>query len=204
MEIKSFGKFFTPALLAVIIFSSDFLNSNLFAFDDNHFAVWFVVSILCFACGWFIDRSIGWNFGGKVVFATTIAAVIVSIFVIIFFKEYFNANELLTENLILFSLRNITLGAMAIFGMAIAEVTILEKDIALIKERLAVYEDLIKNAKKEAELELKDAQIKAQKIINDAELNAKNIFLKKERIEHDLKEFIRIENELIKKYEESI
>ena len=55
--------------------------------------------------------------------------------------------------------------------------------------------------KKEAELELKDAKIKAQKILNDAEAEAKEITLKKERIEKDLKEFIRTEKEFIKKYE---
>jgi regulator of protease activity HflC (stomatin/prohibitin superfamily) len=58
------------------------------------------------------------------------------------------------------------------------------------------------DAKKEADLTLKEAKIQAQKLINDAELNAKNIFLKKERIEKELKEFIQIEKELLNKYED--
>jgi hypothetical protein len=41
------------------------------------------------------------------------------------------------------------------------------------------------------------------KIINDAEAEAKNITLKKERIESELKEFIQAEKELIKKYEDA-
>ena len=58
------------------------------------------------------------------------------------------------------------------------------------------------DSKKEAELLLREASIKAEKIINDSEATAKNIILKKERIEHELKEFIQTERELLKRYEE--
>ena len=38
-------------------------------------------------------------------------------------------------------------------------------------------------------------------MVNDAEAKAKNIILKKERIENELKEFIQTEKELINRYE---
>ncbi len=195
--------FLTPALLGILMFSSNFLNTSLFNFGDNNFAVWFVLSVLCFACGWFINKTFGWHFGGKIVFAMIIAATIVSILIISFFKEYFSANELLTENLILYSLRNITLGAMAFFGMAIVEILTMQKDFAILRERVKLLDEGIRDAKKEAELELREVKIKAKKIINDAEAEAKNILLKKERIEKELREFIHAERELIKKYEEA-
>jgi hypothetical protein len=116
--------------------------------------------------------------------------------------EYFSSSELLTENLILYSLRNITLGAMAFFGMSIPEILVLQKNLFVLEEKVKVFEEVVKDAKKEAELELKEAKIQAAKIINDAESNAKNTLLKKERIESELKEFIQVERELIKKYEE--
>jgi hypothetical protein len=119
-----------------------------------------------------------------------------------FLRDYFAANELLTENLILYSLRDITLGAMAFFGMSVVEVLTIQRDFLVMKEKLSYYEDLIKDAKKEADLELKEAKVNAQKILNDAEYEAKNTILKKERIENELKEFIQVEKELIKKYEE--
>jgi hypothetical protein len=189
-------------LLAVFLFASNFLNTNLFDFGQLNFAVWFVLSILSFACGWFINRILGWRRGGKIVFAIIIAVTIVSLFIVIFFNEYFSAANLITENLILYSLRNITLGAMGFFGMAVQEVLGSERESVLLKEKIKVYEQTMLDAKKEAELTLKEAKINAQKIINDAELQAKNIFLKKDRIEKELKEFIQIERELIKKYEE--
>ncbi|MBE0538557.1 MAG: hypothetical protein IH620_02495 [Ignavibacterium sp.] len=189
-------------LLAAFLFISNFLNTNLFDFGQLNFAVWFVLSILSFSCGWFINRVLGWQHGGKILFAIIIAVTIVSLFMIIFFNEYFSASQLLTENIILYSLRNITLGAMGFFGMAVQEVLGSERESIILKEKIKVYEQTMLDAKKEAELTLREAKVHAQKIVNDAELHAKNTILKKERIENELKEFIHTERELIKKYEE--
>lgn len=191
----------TPAVLGILMFASNFLNTNLFRFGENNFAVWFVLSVLSFACGWFINKSLGWQRGGKIVFAVIIAVTFISVVMISLFRPYFSADQLLTENLILYSLRNITLGAMAFFGMAVAEIIASQKEVMLLNEKIKMIEASVFDSKKEAELEVKEAKIKAQKIINDAEASSKNIILKKERIERELREFILAEKELIKKYE---
>jgi vacuolar-type H+-ATPase subunit H len=203
MEKKPPVYYLTPALLGVLMFSSNFLNTDLFKFGENNFAVWFVLSVFCFACGWVTNKTFGWHFGGKVVFAMIVASSVVSIFVISFFRQYFSANELLTENLILYSLRNITLGSIALFGMSVVQVLTMQKEFAILQEKARLFESSLVDAKKEAELELREAKIEAKKIINDAEARAKNILLKKERIEKELKEFINAEKELIRKYEEA-
>jgi hypothetical protein len=194
-------KYIVPALLAVLLFSSNFLNKKLFGFDDQNFAVWFVLSVLCFTCGWYLNQSLGWHLSGRVVFSIIVAATFISIIMITFFQEYFDANELITENLLLYSLRNIMLGTMAFFGMAIAEVLTLQKELLVFQEKQKIIDDTAKDLRKEAELELKEAKINAQKILSDAESEAKEITLKKERLEKELKEFIRNEKEFIKKYE---
>ncbi|MEE9450054.1 MAG: hypothetical protein V3V72_08365 [Ignavibacteriaceae bacterium] len=191
-----------PTLLGLLIFSSNFLNTVLFNFGEQNFAVWFVLSVFCFASGWYINRTLGWHRGGKVIFAVIVSVAAVSMVLIMFFSDYFSANELLTENLILFSLRNITLGAMGIFGMAIQEILSSEKHALILTEKVKLLEASAGDTKKEAELVLREANIKAEKIIFDAEANAKNTTLKKERIESELKEFIQAERELIKRYEE--
>lgn len=199
---KFIAEYSVPFLLGLLIFASNFLNTSLFNFGDRNFAVWFVLSVLCFACGWYINKSLGWQLGGKVVFAVIVAVTLISIVIIIFFNEYFGTFELLTENLILFSLRNIILGTMGIFGMSIQEVLSRESEALILREKVKILEETAIDSKKESALSLKDASLKAEKIINDAEANAKNTFLKKERIEQELKEFIQTERELIKRYEE--
>lgn len=202
MEVKKIRYYLTPVLLGILMFASNFLNTSLFKFGENSFAVWFVLSVMCFACGWFMNKTLGWRYGGKAVFSTIIAVAIISVLMISFFRDYFAANELLSENLILYSLRDITLGAMGFFGMSVVEVLTVQRDSMVMQEKLNHYENLIKDVNKEAELELKEAKINAQKIINDAELEARNTILRKERIEKELKEFIQVEKELVKKYEE--
>lgn len=198
----SFTKYVMPALLIILMFSSNFLNTNLFTFGENNFAVWFVLSVLCFACGWYINKTLGWHLGGKVVFAEIISATFFSVFLISFFRDYFSSANLLTENLILYSLRGIMLGAMAFFGMAVVEILSKQKDFAVLQEKVKNYDELLKDVKKESELEIREAKLNALKILNDADFHSRNIILKKERIEKELKEFIRAERELIKKYEE--
>jgi hypothetical protein len=197
-----FSNYSVPFLLGLLIFASNFLNTSLFNFGDRNFAVWFVLSVLCFACGWYINKSLGWQHGGKVVFAVIVAVTLISIVIIIFFNEYFGTLELLTENLILFSLRNIILGAMGIFGMSIQEVLSRENEALILREKVKILEETAVDSKKESALLLKEANLKAEKIINDAEANSKNTALLKERIEQELREFIQTERELLKRYEE--
>lgn len=199
---KNIFNYATSILLGVLIFASDFLDTDIFNFDEKNFAVWFVLSILCFASGWYINKTLGWHKGGKIVFSVIIAVTIVSIFMITFFSGYFNANEILTENLILYSLRNITLGAMGFFGMAIQEVINNRKDAQMLMEKFELLGRESDVSQKELQLKIKEANINAERIINDAETKAKNLILKKERIERELKEFIQTERELIKRYEE--
>lgn len=199
---KNIINYSTAILLGVLIIASDFLDTDIFNFDEKNFAVWFVLSILCFASGWYINKTLGWHKGGKIVFSVIIAVTIVSIFMITFFSGYFNANEILTENLILYSLRNVTLGAMGFFGMAIQEVINNRRDTQNLIEKVELLERETDISKKEVQLKIKEANLNAERIINNAEAKAKNLILKKERIERELKEFIQTERELIKRYEE--
>lgn len=199
---KTIADYGAVLLIGILIFTSNFLDTDIFIFGENHFAVWFVISIMCFACGWFINRTLGWQHGGKVVFSVIIGVTIISIFMITFFREYFASSELLFENIILFSLRNITLGAMGFFGMAIQQVLGEEREVVLLREKIKILEEIRYDRHKESELELKEAQLKAKEILFEAQSQSKNMILKKERIEKELKEFIQSEKELIKKYEE--
>lgn len=193
----------TPLLFAVLIFMSDFLETSLFKFGDLNFAFWFILSAFCFGAGWFMVKSFGYQPAGKMIFAISIGAAIVSVFIVVLFREYFNASNPTFENVFLFALRNFFLGAMGFFGLAIRELWTMHSTMMMQAEKIKLIEETIKDSKKESELIIKEAQVQASKIINDAETNAKNIFLRKERVEKELRDFIQIEKELIKKYEET-
>ena len=190
-----------PVLLAVILFASNFLSTDIFNNSTHGFTVWFILSIFAFACGWLIDRTLGWNYGGKIVFAVIVAMVFTGMFMIVLFSSYFGVNDLVTENLILYTLRNIVLGTMAFFGMALSEVIFLHKGHIEMEDR-EPEESQKDISNEEAEFLVKQAKLKAEKIIFEAEKQSQEMIDKKKRIIVQLKEFIHIERELIKKYED--
>ncbi|MCK5086438.1 MAG: hypothetical protein KAQ90_02905 [Melioribacteraceae bacterium] len=193
--------YLVPVLLAVILFASNFLSTDIFNNSTHGFTVWFILSIFAFACGWLIDRTLGWNYGGKIVFAVIVAMVFTGMFMIVLFSSYFGVNDLVTENLILYTLRNIVLGTMAFFGMALSEVIFLHKGHIEMEDR-EPEESQIDISNEEAEFLVKQAKLKAEKIIFEAEKQSQEMIDKKKRIIVQLKEFIHIERELIKKYED--
>lgn len=191
----------TAVLLGFIIFASNFLSADLFVAGVQNFTVWFVLSIFSFACGWLINKTLGWVFGGKIVFSVIVATTFITIVMISFFSKYFGLSDLLFENIILYSLRNVTLGAIAIFGMAIPETMRLHKELETLELKSANLIDKSKEAEKEAEIILNKAKLEAEQIIFDAKKKSSEIILNKNRIEKELKQFIRTERELIKQYE---
>jgi hypothetical protein len=179
------------------MFGSNFLNTNLFKNGVQNYSVWFVLSVFAFACGWLINKTLGWLQGGKIVFSVTVATSILSIIMISIFHNYFMVGELVSEKLVLFTLRNVTLGAMGFFGMTVSEVFILQSDKKELLEKVDNYEKIQNQAEKQADLTVREAEVKAEKILLDAERKAKQF----EDSENELLELIQSEKELIKQYE---
>ena len=199
IEKKSY--YLTPLLLALIIFFSNFMSVDIFDFDLHNFAVWFVLWIFAFACGWLINKTLGYNHGGKIVFAVVIASVIISLLMVSFFNRYFEAGGLISDNIILYTLRDVSIGAIAIFGMAVSEVILLENKLNTEVQKNSEIETIRQNAQKEADLIVGEAKLNASEIILEAKKESTELFDKKTRVEKQLRGLIIAELELIKKYE---
>ncbi len=193
--------YLTPALLAVIIFASNFLSTDLFKAGYQNFSVWFVLSVFSFACGWLMNKTLGYVHGGKVVFAVIVASSFISVVLISFFNEYFGVNNLIAENMVLYILRNITLGAMAFFGMAVCEVIHYQREHRQLNSTVNTYEKTIEVAQKEAKIIFEEAKLKSEKMIYEAQKNLQSILDIKNQIESRIKEFIAAEKDLINKHE---
>jgi len=191
----------TAGLLAVIIFASNFLSTDLFKAGYQNFSVWFVLSIFSFACGWLINKTLGYNHGGKVVFSVIVSTAFLSVFLISLLSEYFGLSEILVENLILYILRSITLGAMALFGMVVCELLIMQKDGNAAKLKLEEMTRMMNSAQREAQVIIDEARLKSEKMIYETQKSIDEILDHKSQVETRLKEFISTERELIKKYE---
>lgn len=193
--------YLTLALLTIILFASNFVDSGLFNGGIESFSAWFVLTLLAFVCGWVINKSFGWKTGGKLVFAVSAAATMVSLFMVSFFENYFSLQSPLIGDLIIYSLRSLTLGAFSFFGMSVAEVITLQRENENCRSQKEEFDKRLRTNEKEAELILKEAKLNAERIVFEAEKKAKGLIDKKDEIENQLRELIRVEKELIRKYE---
>lgn len=191
----------TAGLLAVIIFASNFLSTDLFKAGYQNFSVWFVLSVFSFACGWLMNKTLGYNHGGKVIFAVIVSSSFISVLLVSIFNEYFGLSALLVENMILYILRNITLGSMAFFGMVVCELLILQREGDSSKAKLEEIRRLMANTQHEAKLIIEDARLKSEQMLFETQQTIDDMIDRKNLIEIRLKEFISAERELIKKYE---
>lgn len=194
----------TPMLLAILIFSSNFLSTDLFGFANEfqNFAIWFVLSFFCFACGWLIDKTLGWIYGGKIVFAVSVTTVFLTVMLVFFFRDYFHVNDPSTENLILYSLRNIYLGAVGYFGMIVPELITSQRENEKLNLKIEMVQKTIPNAKKEAENTINEAKIKSEKILQKTRVKLEEVKIAKAKIEDELNQLILIEKELLKQFED--
>lgn len=197
--IKPKKYYLAPLLAAALIFISNFLNTELFGAEIINFAVWFILSLFIFAVGWLVNKTLGWVHGGKIMFSVIVAMAFVSALLVSFFSDFFLSENLLFENIILYSVRNIFLGSMSFFGMALSELINTQHQIENYKNQDS--EKIKQDAIKKAELTLKEASLEAEKVIFEANKKASNILEQKEILERKLKEFIDVEKELIKKYD---
>jgi hypothetical protein len=198
--IKINNKYYlAPLLLSGLIFISNFLNTELFGLEIINFAVWFILALFIFATGWITNNILGWVHGGKIVFSVIVAMALVSALLVSFFSDYFLTENLLFENIILFTLRNIFLGSMAIFGMAVSELFSSQREIENLRNQDS--DKLMQETIKKSELILREATLEAEKVIFEANKKASSILEQKNILERKLKEFIEVEKEVIKKYE---
>ena len=196
---KSIKYYLAPLLLGLLIFISNFLNTELFGAEIINFAVWFILSLFIFAIGWLTNNTLGWVHGGKIVFAVIVALAFISALLVSFFSDYFLTENLLFENIFLYTVRNIFLGSMAFFGMAMCELINHQKELESLRNQDS--DKLLVEAERKSELLLKEASLQAEKIIFEASKKASNIIEQKNILEKKLQEFINTEKEIIKKYE---
>lgn len=193
--------FFTPVLMGLLLFLSNFLSTNLFDVGLLNFTVWFVLSVFVFSCGWFINQTFGWMHGGKVIFSVIIASSSVGIMLVLFFSDHFGLSDLLSENLILYTLRNVVLGAMGYFGMALSNNFLLLRENEKYNNLKTELQWHRETAIKEAENIINEAKQTAEKIIFEAEQKAANYKFQKEKVKSDILNIINTEKELLKKYQ---
>ena len=182
-----------PLFLVFLLLLSNLLSAKLLLISNHHFTIWFIFLLFSFGTGWLMNSGFKWDLGVKTISIVTFASVIISLTIVALFKDSFDISNSIIDNFILYSLRVFVLGMFSIFGLSIAEVVKLQK-VIIEKLESSSSED-------EAAFALKEAKLKAEKIIFEAEKASKNINERKMKVEIQLRELIQTEREVIRNYE---
>lgn len=196
-EIKKIY-FVYPLFLAFLLVISNLLSANIFVNSDYTFLVWFVLMLTSFFTGWLMNSGFKWEKGIKIIFIVILISIVLSLIIVVLFRNSFNLNSSLLGNLILYSLRVFILGTTSIFGVSVAE-NITNKNTSVENVEIDVVQEISTNEK--TEYLIKEAKLKAEKIIFEAEKEATNMQARKKQIEIQLRELIHTEREVIRKYE---
>jgi len=195
IEIKKIY-FIFPLLLAFLLVFSNSLNTNIFANSNYTFLVWFVLMLMSFVIGWVINYSFKWEKGIKTIFIVIFSSIFLSLVLVALFRNSFDLNTTLLGNFVLYSLRIFVLGSISIFGLSVAE-NIKNEKITIGKTN----EEPENNLSNNSDFFIKEAKLRAEKIIFDAEKEANKINERKTQIEIQLRELIHTEREVIRNYE---
>jgi len=193
--------FVTLTFLVIMILSTLFIDKNFLGIGDLNFLAWFSINLFSFICGWVLNKITNWKNSTRLCFVAILASLIIALGIVIYFKDFFNIQRALVENLVAIGFQIVFVGLMSLFGVTTSEVFRLQKELIEMLIRKESYEKLILDAKKEASLEIREAKLKAEQIIRDAEWRERIAREKKQQIEKQLREFIEIEKQLIAKYE---
>jgi len=186
-----------PLFLLSLMVISILLNTNLFVNEDYTFVVWFVLMLAAFAAGKLMFPAFSKNYGAKIILVVTVIAAFLDLGIVATFHEKFSVHATLIGNLVLFALRVMLLGFSAFFGFIYSQLSRVSDTVK--KEEVNFSED--NKNKEQVDLIIKQAKLKAEKIIFDAQKEAGQIKENKEKLELELRQLIQTEREVLRQYE---
>ncbi len=196
-EIKK-TYFVFPIALSFILIISNLLNTNLFVNSDYTFTVWFVLLLASFTIGWLMAKGFKWSKGLKSIFISITLSIVISLILVAVFRNNFSTHSSLLGNLVLYSLRVLVLGSSAIFGLS---VSVNGKDKNVVENNMPMDTTQEVDILQKEEYFIKEAKLKAEKILFEAKKEAQQIKDSKAQMERELRELIHTEREVIRSYE---
>ena len=187
-----------PLFLAFLLLLSNLLSAKLFQSSNHHFTFWVVFLLFSFGSGWIMNSGYKWENGIKAISVVTFASIIVSLLLVTLMRSSFDLNSSIIDNFVHYSLRVFSIGSFSIFGFSIAEIIKLKRTTS---KNSDIEDPDISPKSNESDLVIKEAKLKAEKIIFEAEKEAQSINERKTQVEIQLRELIQTEREVIRNYE---
>ncbi len=201
---RPFYYWFVVFFYIAIIFLSNFGETQIVAFYPYGFSFWFVMLTFAALLGFIISYTFGLKQSLWIILITFLIVSIISSLLILIKPDLFKIEVFSIANVLLQVLK---IGLSSIFGLLgilIWQNIHLSKELVRADEKIKFYEMNVLDAKREAEILKKEAEVKASEIIFDATKKVQELEKLKLELEVKIREFLQTELSVLDKHEESL
>lgn len=191
-----------PLLLLLLILASSVIGLDIIDTGSLGVFIWFTTGILAAGTGYATVRIFGWKTGFTLIAVTALLASAFGAvgYGLLLYSKARVQSSLPVEMLALF-VRDLLLGVFAVTGALAAERSRHSDELTERDARITALEETQIAAQEKADILIEKAEVQARGILSDAKAELERQKGEKERVERELKQLVRSEIELLKKYE---
>ncbi len=201
---KPFYYWFAVFFYAAVIFFSNFGETQIVNFYPYGFGFWFVVMFFAICLGLIISYLFGLRESLWIVLITFLGISVVSALIVVIKPNYLKVENAALANLVLQILKIGLSSVFGLLGVLIWQNIFLSKELLRAEEKIKFFERNVLDAKREAEILIKEAEVKANEIIFDAKKKVQELEKLKRDLEIKIREFLQIELAVLDKHEENL
>lgn len=194
----------TVFIYGVIIFFANFGDTQVSVFGSMGFGFWFVMILFTGCLGFIISYLFGLKKSLWIVLVSFLVISILSALVTLIKPSLFNYQSISFTAILSQILKIVLASVFGLLGVLIWQNISLAKELVRADEKIKFYEKNVLDAKREAEILKKEAEVKANELIFDAKKKVQELEKLKRDLEIKLREFLQIELSVLDKHEQNL
>lgn len=188
----------------LIIFISNFAETKFLIFTAEGFGYWFVIFLFSTCLGFIVSYLFRLKRSLWIAIISFLSISSISSLITLITPSLFNLEKSGLESIVKQNLKILLSSVFGVFGILIWQSTYLAKELVRSEEKVKFYEKNVLDAKREAEILKKEAEVKANEIIFEAKKKVQQLEKLKRDLELKLREFLQIELSVLDKHEEHL
>lgn len=194
----------TVFIYGVIIFFANFGDTQVAVFGSMGFGFWFVMILFAGCLGFIISYLFGLKKSLWIVLVSFLVISILSALVTLIKPSLFNYQSISFAAILSQILKIVLASVFGLLGVLIWQNISLAKELVRADEKIKFYEKNVLDAKREAEILKKEAEVKANELVFDAKKKVQELEKLKRDLEIKLREFLQIELSVLDKHEQNL
>lgn len=189
---------------SAVIFFANFGETQIVSFYPYGFGFWFVILFFAGCLGFIISYLFKLKRSLWLILFTFLVISLISFVVVLLKPILFELPDRTLSNIVLQILKVGLASVFGLLGVLIWQNFFLARELSKAEERIKFYERNLLDAKREAEILKKEAEVKANEMVFDAKKKVQELERLKRDLELKIREFLQTELSVLDKHEENL